>query len=145
VDAAGGDGQVLVDGVFSRGFHLGAVGKAFGGVGEEAGVFGVVFVVVGPDEDGEVAGVLDDGFLETGEGSVALAVDKGHVDVEDAEEAVGRVFDAGGLSLGGPGHSAGDGYFGEGGGVGEDGFWDAGDAGYEVCEVLFVASVGPVT
>jgi len=76
-----------------------------GGVRGEERPFGDVGV---EGEDAMVVGDFDDFFLEAAEGFGAFAVEEGHVDVEDAEEAVGYVFLAGCDAVGGPGHALGD-------------------------------------
>lgn len=69
--------------------------------GEEAGG------VRDPGEEAVVVGVLHYFFLEADEGFGALAVEEGHVDVEEAHEAVGEVFGAGRGAETGPAHAAG--------------------------------------
>ena len=81
-----------------------------GGGGEEAEVRDLA----APGEDGFVVGFFHDLFLQAEEGLFAFAVQEGHVDVEDAQEAVGHVFDAAAAAGGGPGHALGDAGGGEG-------------------------------
>ena len=82
------------------GTAAGEVGVQVDGA-EEAGVVG------DPGEDAVVVRVLHNLFLETDEGFGALAVQEGHVDVEEAHEAVGHVFGSGGLAEACPAHSSG--------------------------------------
>lgn len=61
-----------------------------------------------PGEDALVVGLLDDLLLQAQEGLLALAVEQGHVDVEDAQQAVRHVLDAAALARRRPGHALRD-------------------------------------
>jgi hypothetical protein len=62
-----------------------------------------------PGEEGLIVRVFfQDLLLQAAEGPLALAVEQGHVDVENTEETVGHVLDAGCLAAGRPRHALRD-------------------------------------
>lgn len=65
----------------------------------------VGWFVRAPTEDGEIVSPFDDLILETPEGLGSLAVEHGHADVEQAEQAVGPVLDPSGSSARCPRHA----------------------------------------
>lgn len=98
-----------------------------------------------PGEQCMVEGGSCDLFLQSLEGLVPFAVKELHVDMEMAQKAVGFVFLARGLSVGGPTHSLGDTETPDhlSTALLQDSHWDLGCATEHVLPVIAISKTSP--